>query len=167
MLYGQSLRSSDITTYSRASTVKKRADIDAKDNSSDDKSNYKVVCAGDMVYNSMRMWQGANGISPYDGIVSPAYTVLVPSAQLVKEWVAFSFKTPYMINQFRRYSQGMTSDTWNLKYGQIKDIRITVPCREEQEKIALFCSLLNMELNLGSVCGSELEGLVAKHIKRG
>lgn len=147
--------------------VKKRADIDAKDNSSDDKSNYKVVCAGDMVYNSMRMWQGANGISPYDGIVSPAYTVLVPSAQLVNEWVAFSFKTPYMINQFRRYSQGMTSDTWNLKYGQIKDIRITVPCREEQEKIALFCSLLNMELNLGAVCGSELEGIVAKHIKRG
>ena len=61
----------------------------------------------------------------------------------------------------------MTSDTWNLKYGQIKDIRITVPCREEQEKIALFCSLLNMELNLGAVCGSELEGIVAKHIKRG
>ena len=56
--------------------VKMRSDIEGKDNSSEDKSNYKIVRAGDMVYNSMRMWQGANGISPWDGIVSPAYTVL-------------------------------------------------------------------------------------------
>ena len=49
-----------------------RSEIEGKDTSSADKSNYKVVLMGDMVYNSMRMWQGANGFSPYDGIVSPA-----------------------------------------------------------------------------------------------
>lgn len=53
--------------------VKPRSEIEGKDNSSEDKSNYKIVRKGDMVYNSMRMWQGANGISPCDGIVSPAY----------------------------------------------------------------------------------------------
>ena len=58
--------------------VMPRTEIEGKDNSSEDKSNYKVVCKGDMVYNSMRMWQGANGVSNYDGIVSPAYTVLMP-----------------------------------------------------------------------------------------
>lgn len=36
--------------------VKKRMDIDGKDTSSEDKSNYKIVHTGDMVYNSMRMW---------------------------------------------------------------------------------------------------------------
>lgn len=56
--------------------VKKRTNIDGKDNSSEDKSNYKVVEIGDIVYNSMRMWQGANGVSSYKGITSPAYTVL-------------------------------------------------------------------------------------------
>ena len=35
--------------------VKPRSDIEGKDNSSEDKSNYKIVRKGDMVYNSMRM----------------------------------------------------------------------------------------------------------------
>ena len=61
--------------------VKPRSEIEGKDNSSEDKSNYKIVRKGDMVYNSMRMWQGANGISPCDGIVSPAYTVLMPKQE--------------------------------------------------------------------------------------
>ena len=43
--------------------VMQRSEIEGKDNSSEDKSNYKVVRKGDMVYNSMRMWQGANGVS--------------------------------------------------------------------------------------------------------
>ena len=37
--------------------VMQRSEIEGKDNSSEDKSNYKVVRKGDMVYNSMRMWQ--------------------------------------------------------------------------------------------------------------
>ena len=64
--------------------VKRRIDIEGKDISSEDKSNYKSVYIGDMVYNSMRMWQGANGISNYDGIVSPAYTVMFPKTKLIK-----------------------------------------------------------------------------------
>ncbi len=48
------------------------------DNSSDDKSHYKCVKVGDVAYNSMRMWQGACGASEFEGIVSPAYTVIMP-----------------------------------------------------------------------------------------
>lgn len=40
------------------------------DNSNSDKSGYKVVMVGDIAYNSMRMWQGASGYSPYEGIVT-------------------------------------------------------------------------------------------------
>lgn len=55
--------------------VVKALDLDRIDNSSSDKSNYKVVEVGDIAYNSMRMWQGACGYSLYKGICSPAYTV--------------------------------------------------------------------------------------------
>ena len=68
--------------------VMPRSEIEGKDNSSEDKSNYKVVCKGDMVYNSMRMWQGANGVSNYDGIVSPAYTVLMPTEEIDNQYFA-------------------------------------------------------------------------------
>lgn len=56
--------------------VQDRTELDLKDNSSDDKRNYRVVHIGDLAYNTMRMWQGACGVSTFDGIVSPAYTVL-------------------------------------------------------------------------------------------
>ena len=125
-----------------------RSDIESKDNSSEDKSNYKVVQKGDMVYNSMRMWQGANGISPYNGIVSPAYTVLMPKQQINNYYFAAFFKTYKLINEFRKNSQGMTSDTWNLKYPQIKRIKICVPSIQEQDKIADMICILDKRIAL-------------------
>ena len=126
--------------------VMPRSKIEGKDNSSEDKSNYKVVCKGDMVYNSMRMWQGANGISDYDGIVSPAYTVLMPTEEIDNCYFAALFKTPNLINEFRKNSQGLTSDTWNLKYPQISPIRLYIPSLHEQHKISGFISALESRI---------------------
>ena len=126
--------------------VKMRSDIEGKDNSSEDKSNYKIVYIGDMVYNSMRMWQGASGISQYDGIVSPAYTILKPRIPISNGFFAALFKTERLINEFRKNSQGMTSDTWNLKYPQIETIKIHIPSITEQEQIAAFLELLDAKI---------------------
>ena len=126
--------------------VMPRSEIEGKDNSSEDKSNYKVVLTGDMVYNSMRMWQGANGISPCDGIVSPAYTVLMPKIPISNGYFAALFKSPNLINEFRKNSQGMTSDTWNLKYPQIETIKINIPTLPEQERIANMLGTLDQRI---------------------
>ena len=127
--------------------VVKRSQIEGKDNSSEDKSNYKIVRSGDLVYNSMRMWQGANGISKYDGIVSPAYTVLKAVQEIDEGYFAALFKTVKLINEFRKNSQGLTSDTWNLKYPQIAGIRICVPKLSEQHKISSFLRLLDERID--------------------
>ena len=126
--------------------VMPRSEIEGKDNSSEDKSNYKVVLKGDMVYNSMRMWQGANGISPCDGIVSPAYTVLMPKDPISNGYFAALFKSPNLINQFRKNSQGMTSDTWNLKYPQIAPIKVYLPTLTEQKKTADMLGTLDKRI---------------------
>ena len=123
--------------------VKPRSEIEGKDNSSEDKSNYKIVRKGDMVYNSMRMWQGANGISPCDGIVSPAYTVLMPKQEINNGYFAVLFKSANLINEFRKNSQGMTSDTWNLKYPQIETIKVQIPSVSEQDKVSEMFSVLD------------------------
>lgn len=51
-----------------------------------------------------------------------------------------------MIHEFRKYSQGLTSDTWNLKYPQIKDIKVNVPSYEEQVKISQFFYKLDIRI---------------------
>ena len=126
--------------------IKRRSEIEGKDNSSDDKSNYKIVHIGDMVYNSMRMWQGASGISQYHGIVSPAYTVLKPKMSITNEFFAALFKTRKLVQTFQKNSQGLTSDTWNLKYPQIAPIKISVPNLPEQNKIAKLLTLLDLRI---------------------
>ena len=109
--------------------------LDRKNNSSADKSNYRVVRYGDIAYNSMRMWQGASGLSMYNGIVSPAYTVITPRTNTDAGFMAVNFKRKSMIQVFQRNSQGLTSDTWNLKFPVLKNIRISIPKITEQQII--------------------------------
>ena len=118
--------------------IKKRNEIDLKDNSSDDKSNYKKVYIGDIAYNTMRMWQGASGVSKYNGIVSPAYTVISPSSEIDIEFFGYYFKYIKVIHIFQKFSQGLTSDTWNLKFPQFAEINLYLPSINEQKRIAAF-----------------------------
>lgn len=115
-----------------------------KNNSSKDKSHYKIVQKGDIAYNSMRMWQGAEGISNYDGIVSPAYTVLSPNKGINALFFNFMFKRTEMLRSFQRHSQGLTSDTWNLKYPLLKEITIKAPDKKEQELLGALLFRLDM-----------------------
>lgn len=111
--------------------------------------NYKVVCLGDIAYNSMRMWQGASGCSSYEGIVSPAYTVVRPIEGVDSRFAAIVFKTADMLRKFRIYSQGLTSDTWNLKYPQFAEIEWTIPPTvAEQSAIADYFERLDEAISL-------------------
>ena len=117
------------------------------DNSNSDKTHYKVVKVNDIAYNSMRMWQGASGCSAYEGIVSPAYTVVTPIEGIDPEFFACLFKTPSVIEKFRVNSQGLTSDTWNLKYPAFSKISILYPKDiEEQHLIASFFHRIDSQM---------------------
>lgn len=126
-----------------SSGVVRANSLDRKDNSSTDKSNYKVVHIGDIAYNSMRMWQAASGVSNYGGIVSPAYTVLVPAAEVSSVFFGYQFKQTKMKQIFQRNSQGLTSDTWNLKYPLLAKIKTSAPQKTEQVKIGTFFATLD------------------------
>lgn len=125
--------------------VIRQIDSDKRNIASEDKSNYKIVQIGDVPYNSMRMWQGAVGNSEYNGIVSPAYTVLVPSTNADSKFFVELFKKNSTLNIFQRWSQGLTSDTWNLKYPILSKIEFYMPMIDEQKKIgSLFSKLDNL-----------------------
>jgi type I restriction enzyme S subunit len=117
--------------------------LSRKDNSSANKSNYKQVHINDIAYNSMRMWQGASGVSSYNGIVSPAYTVIIPNDKNSSDYWSHVFKQKSSINIFQRHSQGLTSDTWNLKFKALSKIKFDVPSFSEQKKIADFLNLID------------------------
>ena len=139
----ESMPNGELISVTINSGIKKFSELGRHDNSNDDKSKYKKVCIGDIAYNSMRMWQGASGYSHYEGIVSPAYTVLKPNVGINSKCLAYQFKLPEMLHTFQTNSQGITSDNWNLKYQILSKIEIAVSKNEEEQaKIArLFSSL--------------------------
>lgn len=135
----ESLPDGELLSVTINNGVRKFSELDRRDTSNSDKSKYKRVCVGDIAYNSMRMWQGASGYSPFEGIVSPAYTVLSPNPGIISEFIACYFKSTEMIHTFQINSQGITSDNWNLKFPTLGTIEIYVPQDvEEQKKIAAY-----------------------------
>ena len=123
--------------------VVRASDLDRTDSSSSDKSNYKVIKIGDIAYNSMRMWQGASGYSSYEGICSPAYTVVGPKEGIDVVFFSYLFKRSDSLYQFRINSQGLTSDTWNLKYPAFSQLDSVKPSEEEQKKIGSLLTTLD------------------------
>ncbi|ENF5743684.1 restriction endonuclease subunit S [Listeria monocytogenes] len=128
----------ELISVTISSGVIKASELERKDISSSDKSNYKVVKKGDIAYNSMRMWQGASGHSLFDGILSPAYTIITPKKNISSKFISYIFKKHNMIQNFQRRSQGLTSDTWNLKFPALSGIKVKIPNYTEQAKISDF-----------------------------
>ena len=126
-----------------AQGIIKQSETDKRNIASENKSNYKIVKKNDLAYNTMRMWQGAEGVSEYDGIVSPAYTVITAVDGNNSYFFETMFKQTFMLQVFQRFSQGLTSDTWNLKFPAFSEIKCQVACEDEQNKIVECVAVLD------------------------
>jgi len=137
----------ELLSITAKSGVVKRTEVDIKDNSNENKDKYKRICPLDIGYNTMRMWQGVSGVSKYEGIVSPAYTVLKPTDKVDSYFIGYLFKLPRIVNLFWRHSQGLVDDTLNLKYSNFKDIMVNMPVDiKEQKAIASLLRVLDKEI---------------------
>lgn len=126
-----------------------RSLLDLKNNSSEDKSKYLHICFGDIGYNTMRMWQGVSAYSNYEGIVSPAYTILKPQNDICAKYFSYLFKLPEIVFLFYRFSQGLVDDTRNLKYDNFKKIKVKFPNDEsEQKAISKVFEAVDKEIEL-------------------
>lgn len=117
-----------------------------KDSSNADKSKYKLVESGDVVYNKMRAWQGAAGGSAFRGIVSPAYIVMTPRNALTR-YLHHILRTPQFAKEAERWSYGITSDQWSLRPEHFKMIRFPVPPAEEQAAIVKYLAHANARID--------------------
>ena len=93
---------------------------------------------GDVVYNMMRMWQGAVGLAHEECMVSPAYVVLSPKKHTSSEFFDQWFKAKRTLYLLGAYSYGITSDRLRLYADDFVRIPLHMPSRPEQQKIAAF-----------------------------
>lgn len=117
----------EILSVSVANGIFPASQSDRETNPGASLANYKVVHPGDVVYNSMRMWQGAVDSSLYEGIVSPAYVVARPTKEVIPRFFARLLRRPELLSQYQRASQGNSKDTQVLKFDEFADINVQVP----------------------------------------
>jgi type I restriction enzyme S subunit len=131
-------------------------ELDRKVNRSDDRTKYKRVAAGDLVYNMMRAWQGGFGTVAVEGMVSPAYVVARPRSEVVTSYIEHVLRTPAAIEQMRRHSRGITDFRLRLYWDEFKNISVPVPPLVEVKEIcaAIYGMAEQAEALEAEACGA-------------
>ena len=101
----------------------------------EDKTKYKRVRPGDLVYNMMRAWQGAFGVTSIDGLVSPAYVVARPTETIYSPYFESLLRTPMCVEEFRRASKGIADFRQRLYWEHFRQVVVVLPPFEEQRAI--------------------------------
>ena len=104
----------------------------------EDKTSYKRVKPGDLVYNMMRAWQGAFGVAKVNGLVSPAYVVARPRKGLHSAYFEHLLRTPSCVEEFRRASKGIADFRQRLYWEHFRQVRLVLPAYDEQVEIAAY-----------------------------
>lgn len=105
---------------------------------SEDKSLYKRVYPDDLVYNTMRAWQGAFGAVRVNGLVSPAYVTAAPKIDIDSRYIEYLLRTPPAKEEMKRYSYGIADFRMRLYWQYFKNISVALPPLDEQHHIASF-----------------------------
>ena len=131
----------------RAGVIPQEYSSDQIVRSSSRKENGKRICKGDLVYNKMRMWQGAVGVAPAEGRVSTAYVVCQPIRDLIPEFFEYLYRTPRYMAQSFRFSYGGCKDQYCLYPKDFKNIYTIFPPKPEQAQIVNFLDRKTEQIN--------------------
>ena len=102
------------------------------------RSEYKRAVKGDIAYNMMRMWQGAVGVIPVDGLVSPAYVVARPLKGTESRYFSALFRTNAYMDEVDKYSHGIVKDRNRLYWEDFKQMPTPYPPPDEQGCIVRY-----------------------------
>lgn len=103
-----------------------------------DRSKYKRALIGDIAYNMMRMWQGAVGVAPENGLISPAYVVAAPLAGVESKYFSDLFRTAAYMGEVDAHSHGIVKDRNRLYWEDFKQIHSVCPPIGEQAAIMRY-----------------------------
>ena len=128
-----------LSVYREYGVIMKDSRDDNHNVTSENTSTYKAVEPGDLVVNKMKAWQGSMGISPFRGIVSPAYiTCRVTSPKVVSAYLHLLLRHNSYIGEYSRLSYGVRVGQWDMHYEDFKKIPVLLPPVDEQSRIAEF-----------------------------
>ncbi|WP_210489047.1 restriction endonuclease subunit S [Rufibacter aurantiacus] len=108
------------------------------DSRSESLVGYKKVAENDLVINIMLAWLGGLGISPLNGVVSPAYGVYQLLSEADPKFLHYLYRTGTYLDEFARRSRGVVPSRWRMYTDDFGQVLTLLPPKEEQTAIAQF-----------------------------
>lgn len=109
---------------------------------------YKLCQIGDIVANTMWTWQGAIGVSAYNGVVSPAYNVYRQKKDYFNpKYLDMLLREHQLIDIYHSLSTGIRPSRLRLYPEVFLTIPLPVPPRAEQDQIVRFLDWKVEEIN--------------------
>jgi len=150
-------------------------ELDRKVTRIEDRTSYKRVAPGDLVYNMMRAWQGGFGTVTVAGLVSPAYVVARPIKRISTFLVEQQLRTPAAVEEMRRHSRGVTDFRLRLYWEEFKTLSVVVPPPIEEAAIAAFLdretakidALVAEQQNLIALLKEKRQALISHAVTKG
>jgi type I restriction enzyme S subunit len=110
---------------------------------------YKLCHEGDLAANTMWMWQGAIGVSKYEGVISPSYNTYRQIADAYDlGFLEYLLRIPPLVAVYSAYSTGITESRLRLYPEQFLSIMFPVPPKAEQVEIADYLDTTVREIDL-------------------
>lgn len=125
----------ELLTVSHLTGVTPRSEKDVNMFEAETTEGYKICLSGDLVINTLWAWMGAMGVSPVNGIASPAYNVYRPGPRLEPDYVDALVRLPIFAQEVTRYSKGVWSSRLRLYPEGFFEVHIPVPPLDEQRAI--------------------------------
>ncbi|MGR3303247.1 MAG: restriction endonuclease subunit S [Candidatus Scalindua sp.] len=108
---------------------------------------YKLIKEDDFVI-SLRSFQGGIEYSRYQGIISPAYTVLRPKIELHDDFYRHFFKTYLFIGKYLRIAVIGIRDGKQISIPDFMTVKIPYPPLDQQKQIGSILNTAQQEINL-------------------
>lgn len=126
----------------------------------EDRTSYKEVLPGFVAYNMMRAWQGGIGSVSVHGMVSPAYVVAEPIAEVDAAFFELLYRTPVYIWQMDAASKGITDFRKRLYWDDFRNLVTILPPMDEQREIIQSITSMTAKINGGiSIKESQIAAL--------
>lgn len=154
----------ELLTVSHITGVTPRTEKNVKMFQAATTEGYKTCLSGDLVVNTLWAWMGAMGISPVDGVVSPAYHVYEPGAHLDPGYVDALVRLPVFAQEVTRHSKGVWSSRLRLYPDSFFAISLPVPPISEQREIVAH--LVKVTGKLDELCAATERSLVLLNERR-
>lgn len=129
----------ELLTVSHITGITPRSEKNVNMFMSESLVGYKICHKGELAANTMWMWQGAIGVSKYEGVISPSYnTYRQRNNEYVSDYLEYLLRIPPLVATYASYSTGITASRLRLYPEQFFSILFPIPPWDEQIEIASY-----------------------------